>query len=123
MTHKSKPNNAGFTNWQENLAGEDSLPKILWSENADLKFRASNGEDDDYKREHRLAQRRSKPSARDRGYSDHKHVQRRRQNNTNHYTASRKTLQKNAANKVCNESDEERQRLKFTVKIIYRQQE
>ena len=79
MTHKSKPNNAGFTNWQEILAGEDSLPKILWSENADLKFRASNGEDDDYKREHCLAQRRGTPTARDRGYSDHKHVQRRRQ--------------------------------------------
>ena len=71
MTHKSKPNNAGFTNWQEILAGEDFLSKILWSENADLKFRASNREHDDYKREHRLAQRRGTPSARDRGYSDH----------------------------------------------------
>ena len=71
MTHKSKPNNAGFTNWQEILAREDFLSKILWSENADLKFRASNGEHDDCKREHRLAQRRGMPSARDRGYSDH----------------------------------------------------
>ena len=83
-------------------------------------------------REHRLAQQRDTLSARDRGYSDHKHVQRRRQNGTNNYTANETdkerehrlpTPQENAANKVRNESDEERQRLKFTVKIICRQQE
>ena len=41
MTQKSKHSNAGFTKWLEILAVEDFPPKLLWSENSDLKFRVS----------------------------------------------------------------------------------
>ena len=51
MTHKSKHNNAGLTKWLGILAGEDFPPKLLWSENTDLKFSASNGEETGDKRE------------------------------------------------------------------------
>ena len=83
MTHKSKHNNAGLTKWLEILAGEDFPPKLLWSENTDLKFSASNGEETAEQREYRFNSRaKATPSTRDRGYSDQKHVQRQRQNTT-----------------------------------------
>ena len=63
--------------------------KLLWSENADLKLSASNGVKDDNKqlaeqREHRSAQQRQRrqQETERRGYSDHKRVQRPRQNTT-----------------------------------------
>ena len=64
--------------------------KLLWSDNADLKFRASNGETDDNKkpaeqREHRNAITKRKR----RHYSDQKHVQRQRQNTTCNYPANK----------------------------------
>ena len=42
MTQKSKDNNAGFTKWLEILAVEDFPPKLLWSENSDLRFRVNS---------------------------------------------------------------------------------
>ena len=63
--------------------------KLLWSENADLKLSASNGVKDDNKkpaeqRKHRSAQQRQRRQQKTerRGYSDHKRVQRHRQNTT-----------------------------------------
>ena len=42
MTQKSKHSNAGFTKWLEILAVEDFPPKLLWSENSDLRFRVNS---------------------------------------------------------------------------------
>ena len=42
MTQKSKHSNAGFTKWLEILAVEDFPPKLLRSENSDLKFRVNS---------------------------------------------------------------------------------
>ena len=66
----------------QQVAGNPRFSAETPLENADQKFIA-NGEDDDSKkprakqREHRLAQRRQR-----RQHSDHKHVQRQRQNTT-----------------------------------------
>ena len=58
MTHK-------HNKWLQILAQEDFPPKLLWSENADLKFSVNNeGEDVNKKtterKEHRLAQRKQR---------------------------------------------------------------
>ena len=120
ITHKSKAhNNAGFTKW--------APLKLLWSENADLKSSASNGVKDDNKkpaeqREHSLSTAKATPSTRDRrGYSDRKLVQRHRQNTREQLLCFRNRWREgkptaDASRKCRKESDEESERLEFTVK-------
>ena len=50
MTLNSKHNNSGFSKWLQILDGEDLPPKLLWSKNAELKFSATNEENDDSKK-------------------------------------------------------------------------
>ena len=79
--------NANDTNQPEQVAANPRRGRVSTEtplENADLKFSKSNGEDDDSKKPRgaertSLSTAKATPSARDSGYSDHKHVQRQRQ--------------------------------------------
>ena len=107
-------------------------PKLLWSENADLKFCANNGETEDNKKRAEQREHRRQREAKDNAV---KGKQRRlllqrpqtcirhRQNTTCNYTAHETdeerenrlpTPQENAANRIRDERHVE----KFTVKII-----
>ena len=113
MKEKSKLNNGGFNKWLEILTGEDLPTKLRKSEKVELKFSASNGT------------AKATLSTRDKGYIEHKYVQRQQQSTTiTLQTKPTKTIQQNAVNTIRNETDEERQRWKltvkpFTVKIIF----
>ena len=69
MTHITKHNK-----WLQILAGEDSLPKPLWSENAEFKFSVNNEGEDVNKKPHSrgaeetwLSTAKATPTTRDRG--------------------------------------------------------
>ena len=64
--------------------------KLLWSDNADLKFRASNGETDDNQKPAEQREHHNAITKRQRRrYSDQKHVQRHQQNTTCNYPANK----------------------------------
>ena len=50
MILNSKHNNSGFSKWLLILDGEDLPTKLFWSKNAELKFSATNEENDDSKK-------------------------------------------------------------------------
>ena len=50
MTQNSKHNNSGFNKWLQILDGKDLKPRLLWSKNVELRFSASNQENDNRKK-------------------------------------------------------------------------
>ena len=101
MTHKSKHNNAGFTKWLEILAGEDFPQKFLWSENVDLKSSASNV----YGSEGNAVNRETEATAAATKYYNYT------ENETDEERDHQLPIIQD--NRIRNESDGERQRLKF----------
>ena len=102
--------------WLQIFAGEDFPPKLLWSENTDLKFIASGEEDNN-----------RKPWSKE-NIAWHREGNVVNTVTTNMYRGSDKILQLHCKRNWWREetptpdalkSDEERQGLKFTVKIIF----
>ena len=116
MTHKSKHNNARFTKWLEILAGEDFPQKFLWSENVDLKSSASNV----YGSEGNAVNRETEATATTNIYRGGDKILK-YWNYTENETDEERDHQLPIIqdNRIRNESDGERQRLKFTFKLIF----
>ena len=103
-----KLNNSWFNKWLETLVGKDLPTKLLKSED---KQRHSEGK--------RCQQQREATATTNMKGGRNKILQYYTANETDEEREHRQPMfQQNAINKIRNETDEERQRWKFTVKII-----
>ena len=108
MTHKSKHNNAGFTKWLEILAGEDFPQKFLWSENVQATSTAAKVTLSTERQRLQRLQTFTEAATKYYNYTE---------NETDEERDHQLPIIQD--NRIRNESDGERQRLKFTFKLIF----